>query len=710
MMNCNRRLPSVAQWRAAVRCAAMLLVVVLATDACGEDVATKKPQKDLLRVTGVAVDAASKPAAKARVVVQTYPADTELATDELGRFEISAPKQKLKGRVILVYGANETIGEHHLPYDEKELAKLGALRIELKPTVVVRLHVVDSAGKPVAKALCGGMANFVVFGGRETDDDGRAKFRIPADAQLHNVYAVKSGLGLDYRAYFDPKKYQTKEPQTKPSLEEPIELKLEGAQTIRVRAIDDSNEEPVPGASTYLWLTKKPGEVDDLNLGYFTKQLAVKTDDRGWATFDWIPGWEERNQLTFWSMHDEYGHLRGNYDLDKGEGLLVMRQAKLVKLSGRVIYPDGRPAKGIGVQAVGAGYSMDEFREATVTDAEGRYEIKADANKIYLVVALDRKWAATRDGFAVLAGQPREDIDLTLQPATRIHGRVTVGPDRRPVKDFRVTSYQNGRGLHALPEIKLPNLDGNRFASRPTTFHNAVTDDRGEYEFFVGPGSFDVRGPSQTKIQEFKVVDQKEIEFNFHSERPEEGTLEGVVLDAESGEPVAEAKVIGIYRHPLGGSDLDVTTDAMGKFSVNRELHRTVLHVRSSDRQKAAVVEIGPDDESVKIRIGPVARVTGVLIDKQTKNPAAGKKVEYGIRVPQGDDDAPWRTAFGGVAITDSEGKFVLEHLVPGKKYEAHVMNEDGQSYAHVTEITPKNAEPVDLGKVEYSPSVVRRD
>ncbi len=680
------------------------------TCAAAAEISAKDELNDRLIVGGDVVDSAGKPSVKSRMVVQTYPDEIEIITDELGHFEFSAPLLHLRGRSILAYGNDgEQIGYYELPSQEEEIRTLKPLRIQLKPTVSVRMHVTDNAGQPVADALCGLWADHVMYSHGKTDEEGRAQFRIPADAQLHNVFAVKSALGIDYRTFFDPAKHRAKEPQVKPSLKEPFELKLEGAQTIRVRAIDDLNEQPIAGASIYLWLAKKPGESDNLNLSFLTRQLSVKTDEKGWATFDWIPAWEERNQLTFWSTHDDYGQMRGTYDLDRGEGVLVMRHTKLVKLLGKVTYPDGLAAKGIAVRVAGAGYGMDSFRRSTKTDADGRYEIEANPNMIYLVVALDAKWGATRDGFALWPGQPREDVDLVLQASTRVYGQATVGADRQPVKDFRITSYQFGKYLRELKDIQLPNLENSRNAVRPMIFHNAVTNDQGKYEFFVGPGSFDIRGPTQTGVQKFQVVDQKEFEFNFHSARPEEGMLEGVVVNAATGSPIANAKISGIYRHALAGGDLQATADAEGKFRVTRELHRTVLYARTQDQQMAGVIEIEPDDQQVKIPIQPVGSAVGILIDKHTKLPAAGKKIEYGIKLPLGGDDAPWHTAFGGYVFTDNEGKFVLEHLVQGKEYEAHVMNDDRHSYAHVTEIAPKNAEPIELGRVEYSPSVPER-
>src|SRR5690606_9696052 len=114
----------------------------------------------------------------------------------------------------------------------------------------------------------------------------------------------------------------------------------------------------------------------------------------------------------------------------EGDGTLTMRMHRLVPLSGRVMFADGRPAAGITLQVSGAGSAIDDFRENVTTGDDGRYEISVSPNMAYLVVVQDQKWAAPpATGFAVLPGRPRTGVDFTLQPATRVIGRVTLGPD-----------------------------------------------------------------------------------------------------------------------------------------------------------------------------------------------------------------------------------------------------------------------------------------
>ena len=68
------------------------------------------------------------------------------------------------------------------------------------------------------------------------------------------------------------------------------------------------------------------------------------------------------------------------------------------------------------------------------SDAEGRFEMTVNSEQAYIVAVQDDERAAPyRDDVVVRAGQPVEGVDFVLGPATRLHGRVTVGEGSAPV-------------------------------------------------------------------------------------------------------------------------------------------------------------------------------------------------------------------------------------------------------------------------------------
>jgi hypothetical protein len=655
-----------------------------------------------LTVTGDVVDVAGKPASKVRLVVPTFPVEVEATADERGHFEFSAPVQQLRNRSLLAYSNDgEQIGSFEFPPSAEGVEALKPLRVELKPTVQVRIHVADHAGRPVGGAHCGLLADYKCYGRGLTDDIGRARFRMPANAQLQHVYAAKSKLGMDYRAFYDIEKARANKPQKKPSLDEPFELKLYGAQTVRIKVLEEPTETSVVGALVHLWLAKKPGEVSELNLGLLFHQLSVKTDETGSADFDWMPNWEEHKSVTFWANHADYRIMRGNYDLDNGLGTLTIKATKLVKLSGHVRLPDGSPAAGVLVHAGGSGYDMDSCHEETKTDAEGKYSFKAAPNKLYLVVARSPKGAASKDSIPLLAGQPREDLDLDLLSAIRVHGRITVGNDRRPVEGARILLSQFGKGLDQLEGVEIGAGEGERKSVTPQAFYQAVTNERGEYEFFVGPGQFGIRLPTRDGRQRFTVTNQKELKFDSHSAAPEKGELRGVVVDADSGEPVAKAEVVGVYRNQRRGNNFVIEANEEGGFQVERELTRADVLVRSADGALAGVVEVGPDDQQVRVQVRRVTSASGVLINKHTKQPIVGEEIQYGVMI--GDNMTLWHNTVRTIK-TDAKGKFTLEKLMQGVEYSMFTVDAIRRPYVEVGKFTAKDAEAIDLGTREFSP------
>jgi hypothetical protein len=97
------------------------------------------------------------------------------------------------------------------------------------------------------------------------------------------------------------------------------------------------------------------------------------------------------------------------------------------------------------------------------------------------------------------------------------------------------------------------------------------------------------------------------------------------------------------------------------------------------------------------------------LLDATTSAPLAGREIVYGVRVPIGDDDAPWRTSFGGKATTNDDGTFKLVDLIVGQPYEINVTiraedNPNDVSWRGVGNVTPDNAGTIDLGDLRLEP------
>ncbi len=193
-------------------------------------------------------------------------------------------------------------------------------------------------------------------------------------------------------------------------------------------------------------------------------------------------------------------------------------------ISGKVELPDGQPASKITVAVCGEDGSPDDFRSEAATDAAGKFEITVAPDRAYLLAVVDDKWGAPAiDGLIVKPGKPVTGQNFKLRPATRITGRVVAGPNRRPVVGQDIMLLQYGRNSREIGRAALLlERDGHPF--RPTIQRNAVTDSNGRYEFHVGPGKFDLHGPSADNVSRgmgiFDVADQAELTFDMTAPQP----------------------------------------------------------------------------------------------------------------------------------------------------------------------------------------------
>ena len=115
----------------------------------------------------------------------------------------------------------------------------GRVRIVVKPARTLTIRVKDHAGV----AVPGAAVSAVEYGYQAcslTGPDGAAVIPIPTDAGIHWVMAKKSGLGFDYAVYYN------EPPLRSPALPPVVDLTLDAARSVRIKAID-SKGLPLPG-------------------------------------------------------------------------------------------------------------------------------------------------------------------------------------------------------------------------------------------------------------------------------------------------------------------------------------------------------------------------------------------------------------------------------------------------------------------------------
>ena len=318
----------------------------------------------------------------------------------------------------------------------------------------------------------------------------------------------------------------------------------------------------------------------------------------------------------------------------------------------------------------------------------------------------------------VRLGKPVDDVELNLQRATRVFGRVTTGEEKEPVNDEYVELYQkdskDDNDYYKLPEAeKLPNPTGSRSAINPRIVRNTRTDEDGRFEFHAGPGGFYLIGPRDVARPAFEISDQEELESNLHAKTEFEGILKGrVVLQSDPGQGVAEVWVSG-FAESSDHRYLRVTTDAMGHFEAKRSPSAELIGAFSEDNKLGGIVRAEAGAESIVLPLGPTATLRGTLIDRETGEPAADRDIIASIRVELDHDHASFRSGFPQSDTTDDAGRFEIAGVVPGHLYQLDLVidrdNNGNPGRARVVgEVKPTEAVTLELHLPrDYRPATI---
>ena len=524
-----------------------------------------------------------------------------------------------------------------------------------------RVRVTDLSKAPVAGAVVEIAGNGAVLDSATTGLDGSVRLDVPADAKVEWVIALKPVLGFDYAEYGEIDEYRRAKGGA-PAADVPasVALTLDGARTARIMAVDRDGK-PLTGVAFTPWLLHKEGRRSQVN--FSSRIFAATTGADGVATFDWLPPTQEA--LIFWPASDGYANRR--VELKEGQsGTMTAKLTRTEAIRGRVVGPDGSPAPGIGVIALGSGKGVDNGHGRSRTANDGSYAMQVNAGEAYAVYVDDKDWAApSRLDVIVHEGKPIDEVDFKLTRGTVIHGTVTVGPGGQPAAKQYIRLIESAGQAPAEVREK----DDWIWHEVQRQF-GAMTDSAGRYSIRVGPGTYSVIGPPRTGDEKITIHAEPELIRDFRMPRPEKGTIAGrVVLASEREKGVAGARVeiiavIGTLAIPFA-----VTADANGRFQAERDLDPLVICAKSPDGKLGAIIEVGAEDPEILIAVTPTATATGVLLDQRGK-PAANQNLEWGRRVFVDEKQDISMTCFAPKVVTDAKGRFTLPALVVGQEYD----------------------------------------
>ncbi len=659
-----------------------------AASARGAD-AEKPGEPHHVEVRGVVVDEAGRPVAGAEIRADPF-TDREArgSSGPDGSFAIPIRRDQVIGTSLLARDGDR-LGTFQYAFGLTKAEAQGPARVVLKPGRAVAVRVADARGSPVAGASVEAAGSYVIFAGATTSPDGSARLRVPADARVDWVRAVKPGAGFDY-AEFGEVAPNGQILNGVPAGEVPaaIDLAFGASRTARIKAVDRDGR-PLAGVGFIPWMIQKEGRRSQADLSGRT--FVAMTGADGIATFDWLP--PSKDPLQFWPAGESYPSRRIIVE-EGATAPVVVRMVRTEAIRGRVTRPDGSPAPEIKVIAFGSGWGVDNGQGNVRTAADGSYAMQVGPGEAYVVYVEDDDWAAPSHlGVAVREQEPAEGVDFHLTRGTVIRGALSFGPADRPVAEqfLRLTET----GGQAPKDLRAPGDDNARTVQRTI---GLVTDARGRYSVRVGPGTYNLSGPTRMKDETIAVKDEAEIVRDFHLARPEKGKLSGrVVLATDPAKGVAGARVEFVSANIMS-FPFPIYADADGRFRCERSLDRTTLCAKSPDGALGAIVEIGPEDPEVVLPVAPTASATGLLLDEQGK-PAANQELMWGRMVYSGEEgNSPFSFYFVPKVKTDAQGRFTLPSLVVGQEYPISVMRDRSIPRAGVAR--PEKPGPLDLGTI----------
>jgi hypothetical protein len=468
--------------------------------ACGGFGLTHGGEPAKARVSGVVVDQTGAPVPGAEVHDGGFWLDATVA-DQEGKFSLTLRHTRYPGVGYKDLVAVSLDGNRQGLWNIASVFEATAQgKIELRPTREIRVRVTDGKGMPVPDAevaLKYEEGNWVFIKGK-TDAAGEASLRVMVGQKVEWLVAAKHGAGLDY----------VKGNILAPdglflAGEKPVEVKLElnGAQKLVLEAKDQQGRF-VSGVQFVPWYLMKKDKLRNNSSpsvvfsGIYEAlpSLVCQTNEDGEAVLDWVPK-NLQGQMPFLCRSDDWSVAsQPSYNAITPEPIVSVTLLGNVRLAGRVLLPDGRPAADIIVLAEGHGADSQSSRALAQTAEDGTFEIVLPPEKQYLISVSSKEWTADHViSQFVGEGDQLADVTLRLQRGTRLHGKVEGNDSNQARRHFVIVTQTQGKGqLSYWPEV----------------------DAAGRYEIRLGAGSYQVN-TSGGQPQTVEIAGETDVELNL---------------------------------------------------------------------------------------------------------------------------------------------------------------------------------------------------
>ncbi|MEJ2703132.1 MAG: carboxypeptidase-like regulatory domain-containing protein [Sedimentisphaerales bacterium] len=349
----------------------------------------------------------------------------------------------------------------------------------------------------------------------KTDKDGRCKIVLgEKEPQYLRIEVAKEG--------FVPMRLAWSQGIGRPKIPSQYTLALERGTSIG-GIVQDEQGKPIEGVSVYL-LVASGDEVERVAIW----DHAEKTDADGHWRCDIVPA--KLDDIAIRLAHPDYISdamygMTPRPTIEKLRamtGVMVMKQG--LNVTGRVCDVNDRPIEGASVAQ-----GSDRFGSnypSTKTDSEGRFEF-GNAKQDEMVLTVQAQGYAP-DLKHVTIYKPMKPIEFRLEPGHTLRGRI-VDTRGNPVAGVFV-SANAWRGHRSLD-------------------WRVDTDAEGRFQWNDAPADavlFDMSKKGHMSVRGFAMSpSEQEYEITM----PTQLKISGTVVDAETGEPVADFKVLsGIDR------------------------------------------------------------------------------------------------------------------------------------------------------------------
>lgn len=576
----------------------LLAIVSLPSHTWGQDEPAGEQPLSLL-IRGIVVDESGEPVSGANIQTRTFNKDNQRQTASLrnGAFVLRIPAEGHYGQSILATDSSGElagyIGQYEYTTDDR-----APLKIVLRPWKRSTLTVVDSEQQPVVDASVVLIVGYQELMKAETDQEGKASLRFPADAKVDWIIAYKAGSGFDYY-----ENYNAWPTQDRLQVPERLELKLVGAVSAIIE-VRDSDNNPVPNVMVAPWTIETEGKITDANLSGMGIQ---RTDENGQAQFDWLPS-NLKKRIAF-LVHDEKYYCATNpiYELNTEEAVTcTARVQRVATVRGTVRHADGSPAPGIRLQGEGRGATNMYFRGYTRTDAQGHYSIDIYPEQETILAVTDDRYAAeSKTDINLKPGKELNGVDFTLGFGTLIRGKLTIGTEPQPQAGQTATLIETA---------------GNK-ANLVRWFE---TTDSGEYRFRVGPGTYTLR-LADSNQKPLTVSNEAEIVHDRHIDRLPRGMLSGFV-QSNLGQPLADAEIRGESTASPGHAGFTTHSGVNGEFSCERWNDKMIVYASDVQQKQAGFKLIEETDNRLSIECELAGSLTGSVVNSQGE-PLAKRRV-----------------------------------------------------------------------------------